>query len=61
MPYYQGDMMHCRNEKCADKLLCYRYWLGQRAKFYGGIVTMFTLDEKTNKDKCENFLYIKNY
>ena len=59
MPYYQGDMMHCRNEKCKNKKKCYRYWLGQRAKYYSGLVTMYQLDEKV--DKCEYFLDIKNY
>lgn len=59
MPYYQGDMLHCRNEKCSNKECCYRYWLGQRAKFYSGLVTMYTLDEKV--DRCEYFLDIKDY
>ena len=59
MPYYQGDMMHCKNFKCTSRYKCYRFWLGERAKYYGGLVSMFTLDEKV--DKCDNFLDIKDY
>ena len=59
MPYYQGDMMHCMNIKCTKRYCCYRFWLGERAKFYFGLITMLKKDEKC--DKCEYFLDLKNY
>lgn len=59
MAYYQGDIMHCQNLKCSSKEICYRYWLGERAKYHPGIVTMYTLDDKV--DKCEYYLNIKDY
>lgn len=51
--------MHCQNLKCSSKEICYRYWLGERAKCHPGIVTMYTLDDKV--DKCEYYLNIKDY
>ena len=59
MPYYQGDMLHCKNYKCGNREQCYRYWLGERAKYYGGLVSMLNKDE--DMDKCEHFLDIRNY
>lgn len=59
MPYYNSDIMHCRNDKCSNKEKCYRYWLGQRAKYYSGLVTMYKLDKKV--DKCEYFADIKDW
>ena len=59
MPYYQGDMLHCRNIKCKDREKCYRFWLGEKAKFYSGLVSMLQYDEAC--DKCEYFLDIKKH
>lgn len=56
MPHYNHDMMHCVQDKCKKKDLCYRYWLGQEIKNTDFQYASFFYPEEPVTDGCEYYV-----
>lgn len=61
MPYYQHDMLHCKQLNCNKKDTCYRYWLGQNCVKHGYQYCFAFMPKEPIIDGCDLFLDIKNY
>ena len=56
MPIYQNDMLHCAQDQCKLKDQCYRYWLGQNAKYSAAPYASFYYPEKDVTNGCNYFI-----